>query len=528
MVRLVQPVVILLGLLFIFLLGIHSERTGFVREVLDPNLKRFTLPVLNAFRGDGPDAVELALTIPEASMDSLIAIRERALEAGVLDEGKDRWDTVTLAWNGSNMQARLRLKGGLVDHLRTNKWSFRIQLIDSGDVMGMRTFSIQHPNTRNFTYEWLFHRALRDQGLPFLNYAFIHVRINDKDRGLFAIEQHFDETLVVELGLGHVPVLKFDDEARIGTLRQMQQRSFDSEAPWEGEWQAAAVDAFHLRTVLKDPVLQRRFRQSVLKLEGFRSGRLTTSEVFDVDALAKLFALCDLLGAQHATDWRNLRFVPDTVTGVLRPIGFDANAGEPISAIRALRELGPIDFRGERWGFFDRLYTDRGFHERYIAYVDSFSTDGRLEDLLARINEGFDEQVELLRREFPNHPYSPDVFTHDRTVMRQTVYPDQPAVAYLQQTTGRGTTLALADLHGLPVECVAIAVNGDTVQLESPLLLPPREKAGPLSYVQYAMDMAVPEDATLRCAIRLVGMKQLWWCKVRPWPVQPAGTMQHK
>ncbi|HMC96676.1 MAG TPA: hypothetical protein VKG92_03425, partial [Flavobacteriales bacterium] len=43
---------LLIGL--VYFLGIRSERTGFVREVLDPGLKRITQPVLNAFRGGPP------------------------------------------------------------------------------------------------------------------------------------------------------------------------------------------------------------------------------------------------------------------------------------------------------------------------------------------------------------------------------------------------------------------------------------------------------------------------------------------
>ncbi|MCB0784091.1 MAG: hypothetical protein KDC02_07695, partial [Flavobacteriales bacterium] len=113
------PLVILAGLGLIYYLGVFSERTGFVREVLDPGLKRITLPVLNAFRGEDVPVDRLELLIPQPAMDSLAAIRDRALEAGVLDEGKDRWDTAQLIWQGDTIAVRLRLKGGLIDHLRT-------------------------------------------------------------------------------------------------------------------------------------------------------------------------------------------------------------------------------------------------------------------------------------------------------------------------------------------------------------------------------------------------------------------------
>lgn len=58
------PLVILAGLGLIYYLGVFSERTGFVREVLDPGLKRITLPVLNAFRGEDVPVDRLELLIP--------------------------------------------------------------------------------------------------------------------------------------------------------------------------------------------------------------------------------------------------------------------------------------------------------------------------------------------------------------------------------------------------------------------------------------------------------------------------------
>ena len=518
------PLVILAGLGLIYYLGVFSERTGFVREVLDPGLKRITLPVLNAFRGEDVPVDRLELLIPQPAMDSLAAIRDRALEAGVLDEGKDRWDTAQLVWQGDTIAVRLRLKGGLIDHLRTAKWSFRVQVLDSGSVMGMRTFSLQHPNTRNFTHEWLFHQALREEGLPWLRYRFLDVTVNGEDRGLHALEQHFDESLLDSLGLGPGPVVKFDDEARIGALRQLNERPFDSDPPTTADWQAAVVDAFHTKDVLADPVLKARFQRAVLQLEDFRAGRARTCEVFACDELAHLFALCDLLGAQHATDWRNLRFVPGS-DGRLRPIGFDANAGEPIPAIRALREMGPVDFSGTRWGFFDRLFDDSTFFRSYVAWLDTLSTPGRLEDLLGNLAPDLDTALARVRQEFPNWRHDTLVYLHDRTVMRQTLEPRDALVAYLQAGGEHGPLdLALLNVHALPLEVIAVANDRDTLRLRDPILVPPGIGSGPPTYVNTRVRIA--ERGRTSVQVRLFGLERNWWIKVKPWktsvdPVAP-------
>jgi len=43
-------------------------------------------------------------------------------------------------------------------------------------------------------------------------------------------------------------------------------------------------------------------------LENFRSGKLSTSKVFDVEKLATFIAVTDLFSANHANSWNNKRF----------------------------------------------------------------------------------------------------------------------------------------------------------------------------------------------------------------------------
>lgn len=507
--RWVRPFILFALLGGVFYLGIHSERTGFVREVLDPGLKSVVLPMLNAFRGNGPEAPRLDLLIGAAAMDSMSAIRARALKAGVLNEGKDAWFPALLVFDGDTLSGRLRLKGGLTDHLRTNKWSFRVQLDEGDTLMGMTVFSLQHPNTRNFGNEWLFHRAVAYAGLPALDYAFVGVRINTNNRGLYAVEQHFDDALMQRLApMGLTgPVMKFDDELRIATLAEMGERSFDSEAPLQGEWLSAPITAFQLDKVLADSAKAERFERSKDRLTRFRNGLLQTHDVFDASALAKLFALSDVFGAQHCNDWRNLRFAADAATGKLVPIAFDANAGEPIQAIRALREQPPITFDASHLRtFYGRLWSDRAFHEAYVAHLDTFSTEGWLEKFLRSIGPELAAEEELITHEFPNAAVDTTVFVHCRTVARQTLRPTNYISAGVLGR-GEGTIrLAIANLHALPVEVVAIGLRDAQPVPCGPVLLPPRSRDLPL--VEQEIELPFSGTGVPVLHIRLVGLAQ--------------------
>lgn len=505
--RWTRPFILLALLGGVFYLGIHSERTGFVREVLDPGLKSVVLPVLNAFRGNGPEAPQVDLLIGTAAMDSMSAIRSRALKAGVLSEGKDTWFPAMLVFDGDTLNGRLRLKGGLTDHLRTNKWSFRVQLDEGDTLLGMTVFSLQHPNTRNFGNEWLFHKAVAYVGLPALNYSFVGVHINTNDRGLHAVEQHFDDALMQRLApMGLVgPVMKFDDELRIATLAEMGQRSFDSEPPLQGDWLSAPITAFQMDKVMADSAKAARLVLLKDRLTRFRNGQLKASEVFDADALAKLFALSDVFGAQHCNDWRNLRFAMDGSTGDLVPIAFDANAGEPIAAIRALREQPVITFDPAHLRtFYGRLWSDRAFHEAYIAHLDTFSADGWLEGFLSSVRPELMAQEELITHEFPNAAVDTNVFLHCRTVARQTL---RPANYISAGVLGRGEgtiRLAVANLHALPLEIIAIGRRDTEPGPYGPVMLVPRSRDSPIVEQEIEIPYSGPGLPVLH--LRLVGL----------------------
>ncbi|MEO8069246.1 MAG: hypothetical protein ABI599_16225 [Flavobacteriales bacterium] len=509
MLRVVRPIIVFILIGGVFYLGIHSERTGFVREVLDPGLKQFVLPVLNAFRGSGPEAPQLDLLIGQESMDSLAAIRERALKAGVLSEGKDTWFPALLVFGGDSMNAKIRLKGGLIDHLRTNKWSLRVQLAAGDTLMGMTVFSLQHPNTRNFSNEWIFHRAVAYAGLPALHYHFLDVRINTKSRGLYALEQHFDDALLARLApQGFVgPVMKFDDELRITTLAEMAQRTFDSEAPLQGDWLSAPITTFQAEKVMADSAKAARFNFAFARLTRFRNGDLMTSEVFDADALAKLFALSDLFGAQHCNDWRNLRFVFDARTALLTPVAFDANAGEPITAIRALREQPPIRFDSKQLSsFYGRLFSDRAFYEAYVAHLDTFSADGWLETFLGSVVGDLAVQEALINNEFPNAAHDPAVFMHCRTVIRQTLRPTNIISASVLGQEGPMLRLGVANMHALPVEVVGIGARDTEPVPCGPILLPPRGREEPLIEEVVEVPFVMGSVGRPMLHIKLVGL----------------------
>ena len=87
------------------------------------------------------------------------------------------------------------MKGDWTDHLLGEKWSFRIETKKKKAFLGMREFSLQHPRTRNYLNEFVLHKLLKYENLPYLRYKFIPVSLNGKYLGIYALEEHFSKNL---------------------------------------------------------------------------------------------------------------------------------------------------------------------------------------------------------------------------------------------------------------------------------------------------------------------------------------------
>ena len=103
----------------------------------------------------------------------------------------------------------MRLKGDWTDHLFGDKWSFRIKVKGDNTLFGMKQFSIHHPRARNFIYEWLYHQALKREGVLSLRYDFIEVTLNGKNLGVYALEEHFEKRLIEHNQYREGPIIKF-------------------------------------------------------------------------------------------------------------------------------------------------------------------------------------------------------------------------------------------------------------------------------------------------------------------------------
>ena len=258
---------------------------------------------------------------------TLAAKREQALQTGVLNLSDEDWLPAEIRYRGDTYPVRIRLKGDWLDHLGERKWSFRVRVRNDERIMGMRTFSVQSPATREFLNEWLFQAELRRADILSPRYSFVNVFVNGENWGVYALEEAFSKELFEAMGRREGLVARYDETLMwqrfsSSTLEQRQDQ-WDPASALE-LFTFAEVDEFETNRIQSDPALREQSAAALGLLRGFQRGELAPSEAFDAETMGRYLAYASLWGVGHGLRWHNARYYYNPLTAHLEPIGYDA------------------------------------------------------------------------------------------------------------------------------------------------------------------------------------------------------------
>ncbi|MFQ5638049.1 MAG: CotH kinase family protein [bacterium] len=507
--------------------GMHLykvKKANTYQEFLENAIQTKLNVIPNYFKGyfsSNPERI--TIDIKHKHFQRIAYKREMALANGVLLTSSEDFVPAQIRYKDKALKVKLRLKGDWTDHLLGEKWSFRIKVKGDHTLFGMKQFSIHHPRTRNFIYEWIFLRALKREGLVALRYKFVEVTLNGKDLGIYALEEHFEKRLIENNQYREGPILKYN-ENNLWTDRAAHHRFGNSSPTGLQQEGASSLDVFKTGTILNDPTLFEQFRVAHHLLENFRNKKLPTHQAFDITKLAIFFALSDVLGAEHSVMWQNLRFYYNPVTSLLEPVGFDANAGRSILHVvgsnRALYK--PVANK-----FKDVAFTDPVFFEEYLRHLERISTGTYLDELLQELDGELKENLNILYREFPYFHYSEKIFYKNLESIRTTLRPAKGLHAYFYEKDGHWFELELGNIQAMPIE--VLGVSYQDMNLFKPVervILQPKISYGWIDYHKAAFTIPnnVAWDDSMRQALKLnykvLGTGQLMQEPIHLWPRQ--------
>lgn len=361
-----------------------------------------------------PAMTRLKLTISRPNLWRLRLKREQALRRSVLISSGEDQVNATLYEGNSSWPVSIRLKGDWTDHLKGGKWSFRVRMRRDTAYRGMSVFSLQNPETRDFLNEWLFHQVLRQEDVLSPRYDFVQLSVNGSDLGIYALEEHFTKELLESQGRRAGPLLKFSEngmwEARVEALR-------DTLFPYLELpiFEAAQPEAFQTSRYLKPTGISQDSSQKILQialnlLHQYKHGLAPASQLFDLDQVARQYALTDLFHGHHSLVWHNRRFAYNPISSRLEPVVYDAFAGEIVGLYINRPFTGYAANGRTSYGRREDLlgtcfFAEEQFVRAYYHYLSIWTQPDFLKAIKSKYQADWEKRESYLRREFLGYDF---------------------------------------------------------------------------------------------------------------------------
>lgn len=471
------------------------------------------------------DPPVIALEVKPEGMEQLEVVVDSARERGVImPEGND-YVKGKFTFDGQETKCKLRIKGKLNDHVKDEKWSFRVIAKGDGGFLGMKRFSLQHPGTRNYLCDWFYHQLSKGAGIVALRYGFCKVSLNGDNLGVYAYEEHFGPELLENNGRLKGPLVRFDPGLYwVHRLNGMQDRDFEEAY---ADYQAAALDAFDSDELVNDPQQLRYFQQAMYLIDGFRRGELTASQVFDVEKMAARHAIIDLIGGHHSMDWSDVKFYYDPAAERLEPISYESFSAFPTKKLAGSGRFTGRSNAGAE--LHDALFNDADFFAAYVRALERVSRKEYLDSTFTAIAGALDTASATLYGEFPYKELDRSIYYKNQEIIRRSLDVPKAVHAYLQGHLGDRTVVKLLSINSLPVEVLGLRLGDGTLVKPTQRTIVPARRAGGLGeglFVEFPMTRPLDTlNANLSVVCSILGAQRQMDTEVFPVAQLEPGAM---
>lgn len=472
---------------------------------------------------DGVEAEEIQLLLSDGDYQFLNDKRQESLDRGIQVNKGDNYVDCKLLYKGDTIKGEMRLKGHMTDHLEGNKWSFRVKTKD--EVMGMYRFSLQNPATRNYAYEWVYHELLENEDVIHLKYDFIRLKLNDQDLGIYAIEEHFGQHILRDNNRPPGAILRWNPEL------YWEQRLDELDGVYLDEgysnYSSSFPEAYDQGVVKKDPELIKTYQKGALLLEQFRRGIKTTSEVFDVEKMARFHAVIDLVGGYHSLDWSDVKFYYNSSTGKVEPVGYESFSVRETFKIAGQRT--PENYATAGFNYHDQLFSDPEFFEVYIQSLQRICDEAYFKEFSTKIETELNKKRGVLADEFAYIKFSFQPYYENIELIRHNLELPKAFHAFLQASTDSTVLISLSPVSDYPIEIMSLSVNDKREYfLDSAFVLPPKARNTYAHYFNLTFKHEGKKLKNLKVKAKIPGGNTIFEIEVSDLPVNTNYNIEEK
>lgn len=355
------------------------------------------------------DTNALILTITEEDYFNLLDQKEKALKQGVLTSDITKWIKSTIIYKDTLINTKIRLKGDWVDFLEGDKFAFRVDCRDNFYFKGMKTFSLQYIGARHYLDQWLLYKFARENDILAPRYGFINVYLNEKFLGVYAYEEHFEKQMIESLKRREGPILKFNEESLWEIILFSLKSKTNIILP---AFFSSTIEPFD-KKVVKEKSYKNIYLIAQNLLFQHKYATAKVSDLFEVDVLAKYYALVNVFMGYHGLMWNNQRFYYNPITSKLQPIFFDNFIEVGIYHIFKEPILGNFDFKisklwSDQINFY--IFSDSVFTIKYIYYLDKYSQKSFWDSLFYANEDAIFKNTNYINEYYKNYSFDKSIY----------------------------------------------------------------------------------------------------------------------
>ena len=459
-----------------------------------------------------PDSIRVFIS--EKGIKTLHKKRNKALEKGILITEEDSW-VKGLIINKDTTKIKLRLKGDWLDHLEGNMWSFRVKVGKNKSWNNLSTFSLQDPKTRSYLKEWLLHQWFKKEKVLATKYDFINLEINDSLKKLYVYEEHFDKSILINNGKKVGPIMKFTEDGLWEMRTERIQKDILSGKDYEPIRTNTDIEAFKEKKILKSSKMSKFYTEAQNLMFDFMHGLKPLEEIFDIDILAKYYAILDVTRGHHGVFWHNQRFYYNPNNKKLEIVGFDGydDTGKSWLTFPFLgfNQAHSID---EKEVLFSNIFKDWGFLKKYIFYLDRFSNEEYLNDFILTIKEDLKKRKEYIQKTHEDYKFNYNYLFENSKKIKLAIAPNSSVI---QSRKIDSNSVAICNRHCTAIEVIGLAEKKNkNYKLINQLLIIPSTKNTHLPNFSKTLRINKKDKYLV---YKILGIDNIYYSKINPWPI---------
>ena len=157
-------------------------------------------------------------------------------------------------------------------------------------------------------------------------------------------------------------------------------------------------------------------------------------DVFNIEMMAKLFAISDLFGDDHSILAANLRFYMNPINGLIEPVPYDQQVIKETS-IKGL--IGERNKHYEHSSIYSdrlisKLFKDKDFSREYLEALNNFSKKSWLDNFFKSTEKDAEKNIRMLQKSYLSYDFSKKKELYDnQKYIRNKLRERNPIEAYL-------------------------------------------------------------------------------------------------